>query len=105
MSDLVTKLRHHKAGRFEPGVNERLMDEAADEIERRVRMFDDAIDLVTERDAEIKRLREGLESLLPGLELDLRYANPHVDDMDALRSRVATVREALSAPERQEVRP
>ena len=33
MSDIVERLRHHKAGRFEAGVNERLMDEAADEIE------------------------------------------------------------------------
>lgn len=33
--------------------------------------------------------------LLPGLELDLRYADPD-DDLDAMRSRVKTVRDALA---------
>jgi hypothetical protein len=36
--------------------------------------------------------------LQPGLELDLRYADPD-DDIDALRLRVQTVRAALSARE------
>lgn len=44
--------------------------------------------------AEIERLREALEVLLPGLILDLRYCDED-DDKDALRARVATVREAL----------
>ena len=44
---------------------------------------------------EIAQLREALACLLPGLELDLRYADDD-DDKDALRSRVKTVRDALS---------
>jgi hypothetical protein len=49
-----------------------------------------------ERDREA--LRKALLLLQPGLELDLRYADPD-DDIDALRSRVQTVRAALSARE------
>lgn len=45
--------------------------------------------------AEVERLRAALESLWPALALDLRYAGPD-DDMDALRSRVDTVLEALA---------
>lgn len=44
---------------------------------------------------ENERLRGALESLWPGLVLDLRYADAN-DDLDALRSRVETVRDALS---------
>lgn len=44
---------------------------------------------------DYERLREALECLLPGLVLDLRYATDD-DDKDAMRSRVQTVREALS---------
>jgi hypothetical protein len=43
---------------------------------------------------EIERLRVALLSLLPGLTLDLRYADDD-DDKDALRSRIRTVEEAL----------
>jgi hypothetical protein len=49
-----------------------------------------------ERDREA--LRKALLLLQPGLELDLRYADPD-DDIDALRLRVQTVRAALSARE------
>jgi len=44
---------------------------------------------------DYERLREALETLLPGLMLDLRYAEPD-DDHDALRARIRTVTEALS---------
>jgi len=44
---------------------------------------------------EIERLRAALGCLLPGLELDLRYADPD-DDRDALRSRIKCVRDALA---------
>lgn len=43
-----------------------------------------------------ERMRAALESLLPGLILDLRYANVD-DDKDAMRSRIETVRSALAA--------
>ncbi len=43
---------------------------------------------------EIERLRGALLTLLPGLVLDLRYAD--LDDKDAMRSRIKTVEEALS---------
>lgn len=39
-------------------------------------------------------LLQALQWLLPGLELDLRYADPD-DDLDCLRSRVKTIRDAL----------
>ena len=45
---------------------------------------------------QVRTLKSALESLLPGLVLDLRHADPD-DDMDAMRSRVQTVRSALSA--------
>lgn len=48
-------------------------------------------DLCAERD----RYRNALELLRPGIEIDLRYADPD-DDIDALRSRAQTIREALS---------
>ena len=44
--------------------------------------------------AQVKRLRGALECLLPGLVLDLRYADLD-DDKDAMRSRIETVEEAL----------
>lgn len=44
---------------------------------------------------KLVRYREALECLLPGLILDLRYAEPD-DDKDAMQSRINTVREALS---------
>lgn len=43
---------------------------------------------------EIERLRDALESLLPGLILDLRYADLD-DDRDAMQSRIDTVTAAL----------
>jgi hypothetical protein len=39
---------------------------------------------------EIESLREALDCLLPGLVLDLRYADPD-DDKDAMRSRIETI--------------
>lgn len=45
---------------------------------------------------DYERLREALAVLLPGLALDLRYASDD-DDKDAMRSRVETVQQALSA--------
>lgn len=42
----------------------------------------------------IDELEEALLSLLPGLELDLRYADAD-DDLDAFRSRIATVRDCF----------
>jgi hypothetical protein len=50
--------------------------------------------------AEVRRLREALQLLYPGLVLDLRYADDD-DDKDALRSRVETIESAL-APQQQE---
>lgn len=44
---------------------------------------------------EVERLRTALQTLLPGLVLDLRYAD-FDDDKDAMRSRIQTVEEALS---------
>jgi len=43
---------------------------------------------------DIEQLRGALESLWPGLVLDLRYADAD-DDKDAMRSRIETVREAI----------
>lgn len=54
-----------------------------------------------ERDATVIKLstcREALECLLPGLTIDLRYASAD-DDVDALRSRIQTVTNALRAIE------
>lgn len=52
--------------------------------------------------ARVAVLTAALESLLPALELDLRYADPD-DDREAFASRVKCVREALrtgpSAPD------
>ncbi len=45
--------------------------------------------------AEVEKLRDALKTLYPGLVLDLRYADID-DDMDAMRSRIRTVEEALS---------
>lgn len=45
--------------------------------------------------AQCERMRTALESLLPGLILDLRYAD-YDDDKDAMQSRIDTVIEALS---------
>lgn len=71
---------------------------AADEIES-LRQFRDWAEpqIVTHgRDVvEIEKLRAALESLYPGLVLDLRYADD-TDDKDAMRSRIKTVEEALS---------
>jgi hypothetical protein len=44
---------------------------------------------------QCKRQRSALESLWPGLVLDLRYADPD-DDKEAMQSRIDTVVEALS---------
>jgi hypothetical protein len=44
----------------------------------------------------IAELEEALLSLLPGLELDLRYADAD-DDLDAFRSRIATVRDCFKS--------
>lgn len=54
--------------------------------------------VIAERDAafaQVDALREALESLYPGLALDLRYADPD-DDREALASRVRTIELALS---------
>lgn len=54
--------------------------------------------LTADRDAlkrECEGLRGALENLLPGLHLDLRYADPD-DDREALQSRVKTVTDALA---------
>jgi hypothetical protein len=45
---------------------------------------------------KLDTLREALDCLLPGLVLDLRYAEPD-DDTDAMRSRIKTVTDALEA--------
>lgn len=62
----------------------------ADEYVRLVAAVEDTQVL----EAVIARLRGALESLLPGLALDLRYADDD-DDRDALLSRVRAVEEAL----------
>lgn len=51
--------------------------------------------IMVEAAERIERLEEALAILLPGLILDLRYADDD-DDKDALQARVATVQEALN---------
>lgn len=65
------------------------------EIERLTRELAERSASVLIGDQERDRLRAALLTLLPGLALDLRYAEPD-DDRDALLSRVRTVEEALS---------
>lgn len=48
--------------------------------------------------ADNERLRGALEMLLPGLILDLRYADED-DDKDAMRCRIETVTDALAGKE------
>lgn len=52
-------------------------------------------DELRKRAAVTAALVEALECLLPGLILDLRYADPD-DDRDAMQSRINTVTEALA---------
>ena len=47
----------------------------------------------------IRELEEALNSLWPGLVLDLRYADAD-DDIDALRSRVETISEVMAGTAR-----
>jgi chromosome segregation ATPase len=65
------------------------------ETEQNARRY--KIELETLRE-QCARMRAGLESLWPGLVLDLRYADED-DDKDALQSRVDTVFEALNCEE------
>jgi hypothetical protein len=57
-----------------------------------------ASDALAAKDARIAELEAALQNLLPGLEIDLRYADAD-DDTDAMRSRVKTVRDALWPPQ------
>lgn len=50
--------------------------------------------------AHADQMRTALETLLPGLVLDLRYADDD-DDKDAMRSRIETVTQALLPPPAQ----
>lgn len=50
---------------------------------------------VTGRLEAAEKMALALQVLLPGLELDLRYADSD-DDLDAMRSRIKTVRDALA---------
>jgi hypothetical protein len=52
--------------------------------------------LLKDQAYKLDTLREALDCLLPGLVLDLRYAEPD-DDTDAMRSRIKTVTDALEA--------
>lgn len=54
-----------------------------------------AMALIEKLQRERTRYREALEVLLPGLILDLRYADDD-DDKDAMRARIKTVQEALA---------
>ena len=56
-------------------------------------MFEGA-QLMQQAMAKNQKLRDALMTLLPGLVLDLRYANED-DDKDAMRSRIETIQEAL----------
>jgi hypothetical protein len=58
--------------------------------------YDDLATYVAFANGRIERLREALQTLRPGLVLDLRYADDD-DDKDAMRARIETVEEALSA--------
>jgi hypothetical protein len=56
--------------------------------------------VIEARGRRIAQLEEALSCLLPGLVLDLRYADDD-DDKDALRSRIETIETALG----KEVKP
>lgn len=49
-----------------------------------------------DQSARIAELEEALKCLLPGLILDLRYADKENDDLEAMQSRIDTVQEALA---------
>jgi hypothetical protein len=70
VSDIVERLRHHKAGRFETGVNERLMDEAADSIESLRDVRATLLGKSRDKNAEIERLRGVIEDVRHLLESD-----------------------------------
>jgi hypothetical protein len=57
-----------------------------------------AVNALRSLQCKLDACREALECLLPGLTLDLRYADPD-DDKDAMRSRIKTVTDALTAVE------
>ena len=52
--------------------------------------------VLVENATRLAQLEEALLSLLPGLEIDLRYADAD-DDTDAMRSRIKTVRDCFPA--------
>lgn len=59
-------------------------------------MLAGAADTIELLQSKLDTLREALDCLLPGLVLDLRYAEPD-DDKDAMQSRIKTVTDALEA--------